>query len=768
MKQYLLETLRLVYRFWFLPLTLHKELNELAGGANPVDKNLITILRNREQYIALFLNQMLWRTYRQIVLGNFLLLVLGNILVTWLVDNSNLTIWLGGLESYWERIAISIMLGVAIGIVVGVTRSVALGIALSVSVGIMFTVALSVSGATVGIVVGSTALGIAIGVAEGVAKGIVLDIGLGTIIGITFGIIFGVILSIVEGSVEGVLLGIVINFLIILTWLKLFRAPIWITWSLLQWGFSQQHCMYAKFAFQYSAIVYDELIYIPLPFFDHFLVACIRCNPEQAPNILAKTAASLGQKWALGLGVVQWVVLSGKSVTTLTQLSQSAQRSNDAAEIIVDLPRKNGKIGNLLRDFAAVAGSLANIEKAYTVTVAQRVLDRNRAELDTLLIRANSLGRPELGDMAVHWQQLIREHAEQLENQPRSVLRGAYQAGSALETASALFRGRDDLFALGSEVYADPDRAETLLLVAQQRMGKSSALMQFSAQLPDAHVVIVDCQRAVTGRGDAAFAIGLSSAINNFGKRRPGGLRQQPLVVERVGKSPLQQLDRWLEQYADKARNKRILLCLDEFDKLMRFVAEGRLSKDVLALLRGLSQAPGWMVLYSGQFELDDWGIEYAEYLKNVRRVRVSYLHEAEGRDLIEHPVPDFALTWESAATDAAIRWTGCQPYLLQMLGTKIIDRLSPTERRTVTAADVEAIIPDIFDAGRYYFQSLQGAFSDVENRALHQLATTGTIDASPATLRRLVDHEYLRGNARDGWTFRVPLLREWWRMVEL
>ena len=295
-------------------------------------------------------------------------------------------------------------------------------------------------------------------------------------------------------------------------------------------------------------------------------------------------------------------------------------------------------------------------------------------------------------------------------------------------------------------------------------MGKSSALMQFSAQLPDAHVVIVDCQRAITGAGDDLFAIGLSQTIINEEKRRTGGVRLSPLTEADVEKHPLHRLNQWLETYADKVGKKRVLLCLDEFDKLIISVAAGKLSRDVLGLLRGLSQARGWMVLYSGQYELDNFTVEFAEYLKNVRRVRVSYLKADEARDLLTNPVPDFALTWEAEAVERALYWSGCQPFLLQMIGSQVVDLLSPTERRTVMAADVENLVPTLFDAGRYYFHSIENIFSEADKRALQEIARTGKTTASTAVLNRLADREYLEKGEEGAWRFRVPLLAEWQR----
>lgn len=802
MQPYLYDTLYYLYLFWFKPLTLHHQLNELAGDPLLLRTSLFALLRQPQLREALMKRSKLWHVIGQIVLGNFLLLVIGTMLLGWLSDISGLTLLMGGTQqTYWARVAFNVAFGMAFGMIFGLVFDVAFGLAFGVVLGVMlgvgggvaegiaFGMALGMAGA----VVQGVRRGEVVGLAQGLAKGIALCVAIGVVLGIVLNLrpgklvdmarelienkskrnvisglvkvlffsepldrIFGVNIGMIEGMAGGLA--------IILTYFRLPLAPLWIIWSFLQWWLVEQGVGNKKEAFSYSAIQLDELIYVPLPLFDRLLMRCMEAAPAEAANMLAQTAQSTGQKWAVTNAAMYWAAQGGAVAISLPELVKVAERYDAAADILVNMSSKHEKVGNLLRDLAAVAYSLANIGQVHTAAAALKVLERNQIELNSLRIKAGLLKRNELAEMAEHWQRLIRTHAQQLEKAPRMVLTGAYQAGSALEVGSSLFRGRRDMFALTDEVYANPHRAETLLLIAQQRMGKSSALMQLPAQLPDAHVVIVDCQRAIAGKGDELFAVGISAAIQTWEKRRPGGLHQVPLELEDVKKQPLHQLNRWLERYADRARRKRILLCLDEFDKLVRFVAEGRLSEDVLAFLRGLSQDTGWMLLYSGQFELDDWAPKYAEYLKNVRRVRISYLQPDEARSLLEHPVPDFALTWHPDATDAVLHWTGCQPFLIQMMGTQVTNRLADTTRRHVSAEDIDAIIPEMFDSGRYYFQSLHGAFSLAEQQALHDIAHTGHSNVALNALHRLVDHEYIHKSEEKGWAFRVPLLREWYR----
>ncbi|MEZ4675905.1 MAG: hypothetical protein R2932_16895 [Caldilineaceae bacterium] len=437
---------------------------------------------------------------------------------------------------------------------------------------------------------------------------------------------------------------------------------------------------------------------------------------------MTTTAASTGQKWAIAYAAPHWIAQQGQKLNVFSALEHFAEQTDNMSRAVELLHKRHAALGKLLGDFASVANSLAGVSEIESIATVQRVLDRNTRDLDSLKIEAGLVKHNELIPLAAHWQQLIRNYEERLEVKPRQVLVGTYQAGSALETGSPLFRGRREVFALTDEVYANPDRAETLLLIAQQRMGKSSALNQLPARLPDAHVTVIDCQRIIAGSGDQIFAVNLSDAIQRWERRRPGGIRNAPLMLGDVEKNPLYQLDRWLESYAKAVGQRRVMLCLDEFDKLVKHVHDGKLSEDVLGLLRSLSQAPEWMLMYSGQFELDQWIMPYAEHIKNVRRVRISYLNHTDATALLEQPVPNFALIWESDATEMAIHATGCQPYLLQMVGNQIVTQFQTSDEvknKVVTVEHIEKALLAVLDSGRYYFTSLQNAFDNETNKAL-------------------------------------------------
>ncbi|MFK7805562.1 MAG: hypothetical protein AB8G95_28290 [Anaerolineae bacterium] len=733
---YLKETLHLLYLLWFKPITFHHRFD--VAGADPLwlNKPLLGLWRKKNR--ASFLpDGPSRRAFGQLVISNFLLMVIGAMWLCWLSDVSELSTALSIDESYWVRVAIGVGVGVTVGVAAGVAVGVAVGVAFSVAVGVGAGVAV---GASVGV-----AGGVALVVAGIVAAGVAAGVAVGVAVGVAF-------------SVAGGLMATISPF-------RLLRYLFWSCWSLLQLWLGQGR-------FRQMPLAFDELIYLPLPFFNRLLIQLMQADLPRAEEMLTTTASSTGQKWAVASAGSWWGAQAGLAVSRLADLESAAARLEQMSTLVTGTRRQAKDTEALLKDFSAVAQSLANLETGTLVPQTRLLaLERNRTEIETLKARAGLLSRTELADMGNHWQRLIREHAQELEQMESRIITGAYQAGSALETGSQLFQGRTDLFNITGEVYADPNRAETLLLIGQQRMGKSSALYQMSDRIPDLHMMFVDCQGAFTGKGDELFAAGLTEAIMRWEKRRPGGIRMETLDIATIEKHPLHHLSIWLDAFADQTQGKRVLLCLDEFDKLVRFVAEGRFSWDVLGKLRGLSQSPGWMVLYSGQFELDAYSQQLSEYVKNVRRVRVSYLKKDEARKLIEEPVPEFGLTWEPDATEAALYWSGCQPFLVQLIGTEMVNRMVEPEQTEVTEADVKAVIPAVLDSGDYYFKSIDHVL-DVEyeiDTVLREIAEHGRVESGvrKGIINRLISQEYIEEEIEnsDGnrYRFRVPLLREWW-----
>ena len=807
MTLYLRETLLWLYNFWMRPLTAYRLLKEAGLAIAPESSDLqqLKVLPPSAK-----------RVLGQLVLGNLFALIFGTMLTVWVSD----IIGVADLAetSYWFRVVCGVMIGM-----VGVVCSVAAGFVEVVIASVMVGIGASVLklGSTDFILPNSDFTPVWLGIAAWAGTvGILMGILIGTAISVNqlsagypevensrgelapgefvysvmipgcfssivllvgYGIanvIYAVSIESVANSIRTVTncislfflwmaIGMGSSMVVSLIFFLLLRYPVWAVWSgAIYFLVRLKKIQQSATLFHWGPPQLDDFIWWPLPFYAQFLWQCIELAPAEQATEMLRLTANRRQRSSIPFIYARWASQSSSAATSLPALATVAQQCNRMANFYDNMTRPNRtqiKQMELWRNFAAVAHALSQIEEAHNRDTAQRILTRYLGELDTLKLTAGWLNQPLLSEMGAHWQRLIRQYNDQLEAMgPRQRLIGSYQFGTSINSSSSLFRGRGDLFETIQQLYADPHHAETLLLIAQQRMGKSSALNQLSVQLPNAYILFVDCQGVTADLTTAQFPVAFSQAIYNWEKAKPGGMRLKPLA-ERDGPN-LQHLGRWLEQFADQdqVQNKRIVLALDEFDKLLGKVVAGELSAELLGFLRALSQSRRWLIIYSGQYELDDWSAAYGEYLKNVHRLRIAYLRKEEAEELIRNPVPHFGLTYEDAAVDSILHWTGRHPYLLQMMGKLLVDRLVAEDRRLVTDGDVSAVIDQVFDTGRYYFDGVWGRFSAEDKRVLHQIAQTEQSDAEKRVVRRLQERDYIVPTAGGGWRLAVPLWQRW------
>lgn len=174
--------------------------------------------------------------------------------------------------------------------------------------------------------------------------------------------------------------------------------------------------------------------------------------------------------------------------------------------------------------------------------------------------------------------------------------------------------------------------------------------------------------------------------------------------------------------------------------------------------------------------------------LVNTAALPVSFLEEADARELITDSVAGFPQIYAEDAVNCIIQLTHCQPYLVQLVCGLTVTALNEQIRKgarampprsLVTAEDVRGVIGTALERGQNYFYNLWatqtgGAWGQ---RVLAALAGARGERLSVTELRRLAaDEEQLNEAvavllrreiiAREGDGFRVlvPLIAEYAR----
>jgi hypothetical protein len=262
------------------------------------------------------------------------------------------------------------------------------------------------------------------------------------------------------------------------------------------------------------------------------------------------------------------------------------------------------------------------------------------------------------------------------------------------------------------------------------------------------------------------------------------------LSREALAANPFTAFNEWLDEVERTlaAQGYNIaLLALDEFEMLDSVLDKGRFDEtDVLSMLRHMIQhRPRFKVMLAGSHTLQEFQ-RWASYLINVQVVKIGYLEKEEARQLVEHPVKNFALSYEPEACRRILELIRGHPALAQLLCYEIVtlkNEQDPPIRRLVRPVDVEAAVARALDSGSFFFADIRqnqideagvtllrfmaarGAGAVVSREAMihhHQAEQPDELDQTLALLLRRDLIEAVGG----GYQFQVELIRRWFELV--
>ncbi|NER39947.1 MAG: AAA family ATPase [Oscillatoria sp. SIO1A7] len=527
---------------------------------------------------------------------------------------------------------------------------------------------------------------------------------------------------------------------------------------------------------RYLPPYFDELISLPLPFMDRLIADAYRENRAAARQTIDYLIASTNQQRAAARAMTLIAVDSLSSCQTLGDIVAIAEQlawfpSPPPAQLGPILPQFL-EISQSVRSAADATSAYRKIELLNSPIAALKRLAYSSAFSKNADLAARS------GSIAQRWQATLEAARRTLEEESRysQEIPPAYISGPSLdpETAKKRFKGRQDIFREIETVALSP-QPPVLLLYGGRRTGKTSALKYLPEKVGGELVpLLVDMQGGATATTLRSLARYLAEQIIEAALRSRN--LELPYPNKRdLDEDPFPALQRWLQEVEQRAPGKRFLLCLDEFERLSEVVRETK-SRSPLNFLRHVMQhRQQWILLFSGSHTLDELDDYWSDYLINTQSLRLTYLQEEEARELIVAPVEDFPDIYQPEAVARIVELTRCQPYLVQLLCSTLVEELNrkaagADPRATkATAADVEAIVPKALETGGMYFKNLWDTLGDQERQAIARL-----LRGEPATpedssaWRKLEQKEVLEiaatgeASATEARSFQVPLVRRY------
>jgi hypothetical protein len=145
----------------------------------------------------------------------------------------------------------------------------------------------------------------------------------------------------------------------------------------------------------------------------------------------------------------------------------------------------------------------------------------------------------------------------------------------------------------------------------------------------------------------------------------------------------------FLRSVTEALARRRVLLMLDEFEKMRQLLDDRRVGQPLLDLLRHLMQHSPLLFLIAGTQQLRELtGGTWSVFFNLAVPIDIGTLAEHEARWLIREPVRAW-YTVDDAAADDVVRSTGAHPYFTQLVCKKVLEVRNEARVDVVTSEHV-------------------------------------------------------------------------------
>jgi hypothetical protein len=622
---------------------------------------------------------------------------------------------------------------------------------------------------TIGVVVFGVVFGVAVGMARGVAGGVAWGVAGGAAWGVVFGV-FGMVFGVV-GMVFGVAGGVAggaaggaawgVSFI-----LAYFRLPLYMMQAPVVWLAARR----GNLVWRYSPVLWDELIWFPLPGLDEQLVAIGKHDRAAGLDAIATVAQSFRQGWAAKKALAELALYDVQNARTLQAIGAISENLLWLpTEARIDLKSFLPAIEQISQHARAALESDTLYNRQEQLRSALKTIQQMR---EGVAFYSDRHFAQQAGPAMQVWEQIFE--AELNAANQKEQIPNVYVAGSPLAGQSKVFKGRRDVFrALERELAGEAAQRPAVLLFGARRSGKSSALKQLPVVLgPQVVPVTVDLQ-SLALTNDAAGFYGKLAAEIKSGALLARHFDLPELPTKGLQADPYAAFAEWLSQVDAALGQRWMLLCLDEYEYLEKMLTTGRLDGRAFQLLRAMLQNyPRLTLLFSGAHTFEELDPLWSHHLINVRLLKIGHLDPPDARELVVQPIPSFPLRYAEGAAETILSTIGGQPYLLQAACRDLVNLLNETDRLDAAPDDVARALESTLTSASAYFNELWNGpdSSDGQRAVLAALAKKkgkplslegARKSAATADLQTLVQHDVIE-KVEAGYRMKVELVRRW------
>jgi uncharacterized protein len=541
-----------------------------------------------------------------------------------------------------------------------------------------------------------------------------------------------------------------------------------------------------------SALYWDERVFLPLPFLERILLLATKMDREETLQEIHFIVHERPSQLPSALLVISEIVLKD-----LEQCTTMDAIANALDKLVSILPQEAELINpqwlapfKHLTDTSREAVRFCSHQEWHARYIALEDMQNSLHEVSlNTASQGISLG-VSIDDIVSLWREVVQRELtllEQIEEKTKRI-RNPYKPGIQLALNDSLFVGRRDLAQQLEEMIINAGHPPSFLLNGERRIGKSSTLRQLPSLLGARYIpVFYDLQRSGIAASASIFLGNVAEGIAQTLDARKLGTKIRRLSDEKLQEASYKNeamvyhvFEEWLmdlEQILEQ-EDRILILTFDEFEELEGSFQRGDLNTELLLnwfryLMQNYHQI---VLLFSSLHTFDEMGIHWVSHFVNVQSIKVGLLRVEEARQLIMQRRPDFPSEeiFDDAIIDEVLYKTGCHPFLLQAVGSVLIEILNEDKRRHTTFQDIDTAVEQVLVRWSSHFSDLWERTDAKQRKVLTFLKQAGSaqlpsieahchnqIEALPRVIEVLLRRDLIvceNGNYQIG----APLITKW------
>ncbi|MGC1121046.1 MAG: ATP-binding protein [Candidatus Methanofastidiosia archaeon] len=348
-----------------------------------------------------------------------------------------------------------------------------------------------------------------------------------------------------------------------------------------------------------------------------------------------------------------------------------------------------------------------------------------------------------------------------------------------------MFFGREELIQSIISDFRGKYQINPVFLYGQRRTGKTSVLFHLKKKL------------------DGEFAPVYFTALEIFGeklfyedlmKKIVEELGFTDITIPGIEDDPFHAFkEKFYPALEKRLKGKKIVLMIDEYQRIDELIAEGFYQENVIDFLTALVHDGEIKVIVSGFLQPDELlSNKWMEMMRFFATKNVSSLKRKDAIELIREPTKKL-MRYDDASIEKIISLSGCHPYFVQLICHTMVERHNDDKINLIGYNDINSHLLDYLekgynvffdiinnqttDIGRKILDAMQKIMGEKRKMSIHKSEIVSYLINSECIEKNLIEKELVHLERKkvikksiehpDYYEFTIDLYRYWikWEM---